>query len=122
MRIGIPVNEGTKTGGVCASFGRAPYFLVHDPQEGTDRFLENPATKSPDGAGIQAAQCLTEEGVTVLLAPRLGGNALRVLRMARVEVFKTRGDSIADNLEAYTKGHLEPLVEAGAGYHGHGRA
>lgn len=121
MIIAIPVNESSFEGGICANFGRAPYFLIHDSETGTNQFLENEAVKSRDGAGVRASQAIADAGTQVLLTPRCGGNAAFILQTAKIDIFLTKGDSIKDNLTAFARGELQKLGETDLERRGYGK-
>ncbi len=121
MKIAIPVNEKKVESGVCMSFGRTPYFLVHDTETKEDLFTENSAAKSTGGAGIKAAQIIVDNEVDVLLTPRCGENAAGVLENAGIKMYKTVGDSVSSNIEAYNAGKLSLLEDIHAGLHDHGK-
>ncbi len=121
MIIAIPLNEPARAGGICQSFGRAPYFLIHDAEHKTDLFLENKAAKSRDGAGVRAAQTIVDHDADVLLTPRCGGNAAFILQAAKVSIYQTKEGSIEANLSAFANGDLSKLEEVEDGQRGHGR-
>ncbi len=121
MIIAVPVNGETIESGICASFGRAPYFLVHDTDKKSNKFVENKAAASRDGAGVRAAQTIVDQNVEILLTPRCGGNAAMALQAAKIKLYKTKGESIEENLEAFAKGELSLLEEIHAGRHDYGR-
>jgi predicted Fe-Mo cluster-binding NifX family protein len=120
MRLAIPSDEKSIEGSVCMSFGRTPYFLIYDTEKQTQVYLENTAATSQGGAGIKAAQMIVDNKVEVLLTPRCGQNAADVIQGANINIFKTTGGSVADNIEAYEKGKLSPLNEIHSGFHRHG--
>lgn len=121
MKIAIPVNEKKVESGVCMSFGRTPYFFVNDTEEKENLFIENTASKSTGGAGIKAAQIIVDNEVDVLLTPRCGENAAGVLQNADIKMYKTVGDSVSSNIEAYIAGKLSLLEDIHAGLHEHGK-
>ncbi|HHU60447.1 MAG: NifB/NifX family molybdenum-iron cluster-binding protein [Bacillota bacterium] len=118
MKIAIPANGSSSESGVCNAFGRAPYFMIHDTETNKTVYLENEATRSPDGAGVRASQSLVNANIDVVLTPRCGGNVLRVLDAAKVKIYKTEGESLKDNILAYKDGKLSVLDEIQAGLHG----
>jgi len=97
MKIAIPVEDKSIQSKVCISFGRTPYFLIYDTDTKNSMFLDNSAAASQGGAGIKAAQAITDEGVTALITPRCGENAAAVLTPANITIYKTKNDSIKDN-------------------------
>ena len=120
MKIAIPVDEKTMETSVCASFGRAPYFLIYDTETKESVFLDNSAAASQGGAGIKAAQTVVDSQVGALLTPRCGENAAEVINAARIKIYKTNSNSIKDNIAAFEAGKLSLLDEIHAGFHGHG--
>ncbi|MFA5585708.1 MAG: NifB/NifX family molybdenum-iron cluster-binding protein [Saccharofermentanales bacterium] len=119
MKIAIPVDDKSEGTRVSLSFGRAPYYLIHDTETEKSEWVENTAAQSAGGAGIRAAQILVDQKTEILLSPRLGQNAADFLLEAGVRIFKTTDASAADNLRAYLAGELSPLDEIHAGLHGH---
>lgn len=120
MKIVIPANGESIESGVCQSFGRAPYFMVCNVETKQVIYLENIAANSQGGAGIKAAQSIVDNNVNILITPRCGENAAKVLKAAGIQIFKTINDSIGDNIEAYTNDELQLLEEIHAGFHNHG--
>ena len=120
MKIVIPVDEKTLESDVCASFGRTPYFLIHDTETKESVFIDNSAAASTGGAGIKAAQTIVDNKANVLLAPRCGENAADVLKSADIKIFKTTSASAKGNIDDFIDGKLSLLDEIHAGFHGHG--
>ncbi|NLO85382.1 MAG: dinitrogenase iron-molybdenum cofactor biosynthesis protein [Clostridiales bacterium] len=120
MKIAIPVDEKTMETSVCASFGRAPYFLIYDTETKQSDFLDNSAAASTGGAGIKAAQAIVDSKANALLTPRCGENAADVLKAADIQIYKTSSASAKDNIDAFADGKLPLLDEIHAGFHGHG--
>lgn len=121
MRIAIPINEKDINSGVCPSFGRAPYYLIYNTADQTSFFLENAAMLSAGGAGIKAAQTLLDNEVKVIIAPRYGENAAKVLVDANVSVYKSIAGSAKENIEAYNNNKLDVLADIHKGLHNHGK-
>lgn len=119
MKIAIPVNNNTVESGVCDNFGRAPYFLIYDTVSNEKAFLNNKAAGSQGGAGIVAAQALVDSKVDALLTPRCGENAANVLKVAKIEIYKTTGSSVDDNIQSLKDKTLPLLDEIHSGFHNH---
>ncbi len=120
MKIAIPVDEKTLESNVCVSFGRTPYFLIHDTETKESVFIDNSAAASTGGAGIKVAQMIVDNKVNVLLTPRCGENAADVLKSADIKIFRTISASAKDNIDNFIDGKLSLLDEIHAGFHGHG--
>ncbi|MGI6121096.1 MAG: NifB/NifX family molybdenum-iron cluster-binding protein [Saccharofermentanales bacterium] len=121
MKIAIPVDNNLMESNVCASFGRAPFFLVYDTETKEAAFVENTAASGTGGAGIRAAQIVADQEVDALLTPRCGQNAADVFRSADIKLYRTNTDSLKDNIEAFVKGELPLLEDFHAGFHGRNR-
>ncbi|MDD4774296.1 MAG: NifB/NifX family molybdenum-iron cluster-binding protein [Eubacteriales bacterium] len=120
MKIAIPVDEKSLKSNVCASFGRAPYFLFYNTQTKESYYLDNSAVASQGGAGIRAAQVIADHGVKALLTPRCGENAEKVLSGAEVLIYKSTQNTAQENIDAFLDDRLSLLNHFHAGFHGHG--
>lgn len=120
MKVIVPANESTIQGGLCVSFGRAPYFIVLDTENEGVRVFENPGASSSGGAGIKAAQAVVDEKVDVLLVPRIGKNASDVLDAAHIKIYKSVSEDILENIQSFKDNKLDILTESHPGFHGHG--
>ena len=120
MKVIVPANEPKIQGGLCASFGRAPYFIVLDTESEDVKVIENPGASSSGGAGIKAAQVVADEKVEVLLVPRIGKNAWDVLDAAHVKIYKSVSEDILTNIRSLKDHTLDVLTDIHPGFHGHG--
>lgn len=118
MKIAVPVNEDKKT--VCISFGRTPLFALIDTKTDEVDYLDNSAVASQGGAGIKAAQILLDHQVDAVLTPRCGENAADVFAAGDVKLYRTKGESLEENLNSFKEGKLESLMEIHPGFHHHG--
>ena len=116
MIIAIPVDEGKET--VCVSFGRAPYFLIHDTESDETNALENPAAEAQGGAGIQAAQFVVDTGAEALITVRCGQNSADLFRAANLKIYRAHGGGASENLRLLSEGKLEELTSFHAGFQG----
>lgn len=85
---------------ICVSFGRAPYFLIHDTDSAKTEMVENPAAEAQGGAGIKAAQLVVDKGANALITVRCGQNAADVFKAAEIKIYKAFGSDAAENLKA----------------------
>lgn len=120
MKIVIPTNDNLNETTICPSFGRAPYFLMYDTESKVKTFFKNLAADSAGGAGIAAAQSIVDSKAEVLITPRCGGNAAKVLQTANIRILKTSGLSVDENISAYLAGKLSSLTDIHPGFHYHG--
>ena len=114
MKIALPLDEDRLS--VCPVLARAPYFLFSTNEE--ESIEENPAAQAQGGAGMQAAQFLVDRGVTVLITPRCGENAAKVLQAAGITVYRSEGAGAEENLAALRQGRLEVMTHFHPGFVG----
>jgi predicted Fe-Mo cluster-binding NifX family protein len=97
-------------------FGRSPYFVIVDTETLETKSIINRAMRSGHGAGIGAAQIISDEGAEALLTGIVGPNAFEALRAASIMVFEgaSEFDSIQAALEKFKKGiYKEATVPSG---------
>ncbi len=116
MKIAIPVDENKEA--VCVSFGRAPYFLIHDTETKTSKIETNPAAEAEGGAGLKAAQFVVDTGADALITVRCGQNAADVFKAAGTKIYKALNTYADENLKAMAEGKLDELTSFHAGFHG----
>lgn len=119
MKVAIPVDDNNINCNVCVSFGRAPYFMFYDTEKQNSNFVNNSTADSQGGAGIKAAQIIVDNNADVLITPRCGENAADVLKAAYITIYKSKDNSIEENLRNLKEQKLCLLNEIHAGFHGH---
>lgn len=89
-------------------FGRCANYLVVDPDTMEWQTLPNPALNAPGGAGIQAAQFITDQGCEVVLSGDFGPNAFNALKAAGIRMYLYgQGGSAREMIQRYQEGLLE---------------
>jgi len=108
-KLAVPIGDGEGLQArVDAQFGRAPAFVVVDP-DGAEppRRLANEGAQAEHGAGIGAAALLLRHGVTAVVAERFGPKAEQALRAGGAALFLAPGGlTVAEVLERYRAGTL----------------
>ncbi len=120
MKLAIPVDEKNINSEVCISFGRTPYFLIYNTENGEEKYLDNSAIAASAGAGIKASQTIVDERVEILLTPRCGENAAEVLEAGDVKIYRTFKGSAKENIDAFKENKLDELTEIHEGFHENG--
>ena len=120
MKIAIPVINESENPEIAQQLGRAPFYMVYDPETKTSETVTNPAQDSPSGAGVKAAQTIVNTGAKVLLTIRCGDRAYDVLDGAGVKVMEAFEGSAMDNINAYIDGKMSELETIHSGHHGKG--
>jgi len=105
-------------------FGRASYFLIVDTDTLEFEAIKNPAQAAAQGAGISAAQVVSDKGVEAVLTGSIGPNAFNALRSAKIKVYQgvSGADTIRDAIEKFKKGEYKeasfPSGGRGRGFRG----
>lgn len=116
MRIAVPLDSDKMS--VCISFGRAPYFLIHNTDSGKIEIRNNPAASAQSGAGIKAAQWIADQNADAVITVRCGENAAEVFEAMGIMLYQADGIDAKQNIEALKSGNLAPLSHFHAGFHG----
>lgn len=82
-------------------FGRCPTFVFVDTESMGFEAKTNDAANAPSGAGIQAAQFVTDAGVQAVITGRVGPKASAVLETAGVQVHLFQGGTVRDAVEDF---------------------
>ena len=88
-------------------FGRAPYFIVVESENGSFEAIKNPYADGGGGVGPKAAQVLIANNVKALVSGQVGGNAKEVLAAAEIAMYTYKaGGPVKDALDQFTKNTL----------------
>ena len=109
MKICITAEKDTLESPVDPRFGRCQYFVFVDVDTHAFEAVQNPNVSGMGGVGIQSAQMMNEKGVTAVLTGNVGPNAFQTLRAAGVSVFTGVTGTIADAVEKFKSGQLQPV-------------
>jgi predicted Fe-Mo cluster-binding NifX family protein len=106
MKICITSMGETLESRVDDRFGRAPYFLIVDTETKEFHAVKNTALIAGRGAGIVAAQILSDLGAKALLTGIVGPNAFQAMKAARIKVYEgaSETDTAATALKKFTEG------------------
>ncbi|MFP3950768.1 MAG: NifB/NifX family molybdenum-iron cluster-binding protein [Candidatus Bathyarchaeia archaeon] len=98
-------------------FGRCPFFLIVDTETMETEVVANASTGVAHGAGISAAQSVASKGVKTVITGNVGPNAYQALSAAGVDVVLGARGTVAETVEAYTSGALDPASQPTVGGH-----
>lgn len=87
-------------------FGRAPYFIIVDTDSDAIEVVDNSATAESQGAGISAAQFVSDKGVEAVLTGRVGPNASRAFQASGITVLEeiSSQESVKEVIGRFKKG------------------
>jgi predicted Fe-Mo cluster-binding NifX family protein len=98
-------------------FGRCVNFIIVDTETMQFTIQPNPGMVAGQGAGIQAAQILSERGVQAVVAGNFGPNAFQVLSAAGIRVFQGISGTVGQAVEQLKSGVLPEVKSATVASH-----
>ena len=117
-RVAVTSTGTTTDSRLDPRFGRCSHFIIFDGSD-EHRAMPNDAKDLGNGAGIQAAQRMIDNGVTAIVTGNVGPNAFRVLSEAGIRVFLSSSDTVRSALDKYRDGKLEEIgAPSSPGHHG----
>jgi len=114
MKVAVTSYDRDLPGKVDRSFGRAKWFVVVDMESGTVEAHSNKQNVyAAQGAGIQAAQNISNLEVGVVLTGNVGPNAFRALKTAAIKIFTVGKDieTVEGALSGWKEGRLREVHE-----------
>jgi predicted Fe-Mo cluster-binding NifX family protein len=113
MKVGVTSAGREMTSPVDPRFGRSAGFVVVDTESGDSRYVDNAQNvNAPQGAGIQAARIIADEGVDCVVTGHCGPNAYRTLAAAGIKVALAATGTVAEAVKALVSGALKPAESA----------
>ena len=111
MKIAVTSQGTSLDSEVDPRFGRAHYILLVDSDTLDFEVIDNTENLNAfKGAGIQAAQMISEKKPEVLLTGFCGPNAFKAMKAAKIGVANDAAGTIKDAVKAYIGGKL-PLAD-----------
>jgi len=107
MKIAVSSTGKIIDSPVEARFGRCPYFLIVNPATLEFEAIANTNAELGGGAGIQSAQLIAENGVSVVLTGSCGPNALQVFNKAGIQVVTGVSGSVSQAVQQFSAGSLK---------------
>ncbi len=95
-------------------FGRCPFFMFVDVDNGHFVTRTNAAQSAAGGAGVQAAQMIAGNHVDAVISGKLGPKAYDVLASAGIAIYTFSGGSVEEALKAFRHGQLPAHEAAGS--------
>jgi len=91
-------------------FGRGAYFLIVDLETLDWQAKPNPGKSASGGAGIRAAQFVSEQNCAAVVSGDFGPNAFEALSAAGVSMY-TFGPyrTVSEAIDGFKSGQLKPL-------------
>ncbi|MBN2247926.1 MAG: NifB/NifX family molybdenum-iron cluster-binding protein [Coriobacteriia bacterium] len=119
MKVAVSALGPTLEDRVDSHFGRALYLLVVDSETGEFEAIDNNANKNAmGGAGIGAAELVSDRRAAAVVTGHLGPNAFKALGTAGIPGYSGIGRTVREAVAAVVAGELEQLTEAGEAHAG----
>ena len=102
---------------VDTAFGRAPVFLIIDTDTMDVEVVENPAATAGHGAGIAAAQTVSDKGVDAVLSGYVGPNAFNALQAAGIRIFEgaAENDTVQEAVTRFNRSEYKETTTPSEG-------
>ena len=115
MKICVTAEGTDLNASIDPRFGRCKYFIFADTETLQLEAIENPSLNSTGGAGIQAGQLMSAQGVKAVLTGNVGPNAHQVLSAAGIEVFTGVSGTVKETIENHKLGKYKPATSPSVG-------
>jgi len=111
MKIAIGSKEKSLASEVSDVFGRSPYFVITEIENGNIKeteIIENKSVDQTGGAGISAAQLMAEKDIKAVITRNIGPRALDVLNQFKIDIYVGEGE-IEKVLQEFIDGKLKKM-------------
>lgn len=111
LKIAISASGTDLKAQVDPRFGRAPYFLLVNPETMECEVVPNlPNLQAAQGAGTQAAALVARHRPAAVLTGHCGPKAFHTLQAAGIPVVVGVAGSVGQAVEQYRQGKLKPAT------------
>lgn len=111
MRICVTATGSNLESDVDPRFGRCEYFIVVDPATLEFKAEQNTGISASGGAGVQAAQKVSQLGVEAVITGSVGPNAFQVLQAAGIKVYTGASGKVRDAVKKFIENKLQTASE-----------
>ena len=119
MKIAVSATGGDIEAQLDRRFGRCSFFVLVDPETLESETIQNVSKGATGGAGVKAAQTLSDAGVEGLITGNVGPNAFNALTSAGIDIYTGVSGTVKQAVEKYNEGKLsqtnEPTAAGGSG-------
>lgn len=113
MTIAVTSKGADLTAPVDERFGRAEYFVLFDTETNRVEGIDNkPNLNIAQGAGVQAAQTVSQSGADFVLTGHCGPKAFRALDEAGISVCTGATGTVDETIHSFFEGSLKRISSA----------
>jgi predicted Fe-Mo cluster-binding NifX family protein len=109
MKICITASGEGLDSEVDPRFGRCSYFVIYNPETKSVESISNSNVAASGGAGIKAAETITNAGINVLLTGSVGPNAFTIFAEVGIDVQIGAKGTVREAIRQYEAGELESI-------------
>ncbi len=109
MKVAISSGGETLESNVDQRFARCPYYIIYDTNSGSFEAIKNESSMEGGGAGIRAAQRISDMGIEAVISGNIGPSAFRVLSAASIKIYSGASGSIKDVLKDLKNGKYSEI-------------
>jgi predicted Fe-Mo cluster-binding NifX family protein len=117
MKICVTATANSLDAQIDPRFGRCSYLVIVDSETLQFEAIPNAAAGASAGAGIQAAQTITNKGAKLLITGNVGPNAFGALSATGVEIVTAPSGTVREVIEKFKKGELQSTGAPTVGGH-----
>ncbi len=117
MKVAISSTGTDLDAQIDTRFGRCAFFLLIETDTMTFDCIDNSAMALGGGAGIQAAQLVTDKGARAVITGNCGPNAVQTLTAGGVELFAGQSGTVRAAIEKFKNKQLSSTGSANVADH-----
>ena len=117
MKIAVTATGPDLNSPVDPRFGRCQYFVIVDTDTMEVTPLQNEAMMAGGGAGIQAAQFISDKGVNGVITGNVGPNAWSGLSAAGITIYQFAQGTVGEAIDLLKQGKLQPVSSSSVPSH-----
>jgi predicted Fe-Mo cluster-binding NifX family protein len=105
MKVAISATDKIIESEISDIFGRCPYFILVETEDGKIGKIEvikNESTDQNSGAGVSTAQLMAENNVNAVITGNMGPRALDALKQFNIKIYLGKGivkDTLQDLMD-----------------------
>jgi len=113
MKLAVTASGRELESKVDLRFGRAAGFIIYNLEDDSFTYINNEQNlNAAQGAGIQAAQNVVNQGVDAIITGHCGPKAFRVLNSAGVKIYTGAEGTIKEAIERFKNNDLQEAASA----------
>jgi len=105
MKIAVTSTGNTMDSPMDSRFGRCPWFLVVETDDMSFTALPNENAQQANGAGIQSASFIANQGVQAILTGKCGPKATQAFSVTDIQILTDYSGTVRQAVEVFKNGN-----------------